>query len=112
VPSSGVTSTPSTHDVHDVPTTTPTPRCSCRQWLFLIESTPSLVFGAVMWCWLPSHPLSAWMLTPEERELVHLKVTAAKLGGGGGGEGAAGQHITRINRGSYGIGRFQAVNAT
>jgi hypothetical protein len=47
----------------------------CRQWLFLVESLPSLVIGGVIWCWLPSHPLTAWMLTPSQRELVHRKVT-------------------------------------
>jgi hypothetical protein len=54
-----------------------TPTCCglcCRQWLFLLEAVPSLLIGVVIWCWLPSHPLTAWMLTPAQQELVHLKV--------------------------------------
>lgn len=46
----------------------------CRQWLFIIEAIPSLLMGVVIWCWLPSHPLTAWMLTPRQRQLVHQKV--------------------------------------
>lgn len=45
-----------------------------RQWLFLLESVPSLIIGLVICVWLPSHPLTAWMLTPHQRELLHMKV--------------------------------------
>lgn len=48
----------------------------CRQWLFLMEAIPSLLIGALIWCLLPSHPLTAWMLMPAQRELVHSRVGA------------------------------------
>lgn len=45
------------------------------QWLFLLEAIPSLVMGLVIWFLLPSTPLTAWMLTPQQRELVHRRVS-------------------------------------
>jgi hypothetical protein len=46
-----------------------------RQWLFIIEGLPSVLLGVAMWIWLPSHPLwDAWMLTPQQREVVHARV--------------------------------------
>lgn len=44
------------------------------QYLFIIEGVPSVLLGLALLTWLPSTPLSAWMLTLEERELLHRKV--------------------------------------
>jgi hypothetical protein len=44
------------------------------QWLFIIEGVPSVLLGAAILTWLPSTPLTAWMLSAEERELLHRKV--------------------------------------
>ncbi|WIA31173.1 hypothetical protein OEZ86_001180 [Tetradesmus obliquus] len=44
------------------------------QWLFIIEGIPSVILGVAMMVFVPSHPLSAWMLTPRERKHLHLTV--------------------------------------
>jgi MFS family permease len=44
------------------------------QWLFIIEGVPSVLLGAAILTWLPSTPLTAWMLSTEERELLHKQV--------------------------------------
>lgn len=45
------------------------------QWLFIVEGVPSVILGMVTYWLLPSHPLwDAWMLTPQEREMLHLRV--------------------------------------
>uniref|UniRef100_A0A383VEN5 Major facilitator superfamily (MFS) profile domain-containing protein n=1 Tax=Tetradesmus obliquus TaxID=3088 RepID=A0A383VEN5_TETOB len=44
------------------------------QWLFIIEGLPSIALGAVMMLVLPSGPLTAWMLTPRERQFLHNRV--------------------------------------
>jgi hypothetical protein len=44
------------------------------QWLFIIEGVPSVLLGGAILTWLPSTPLTAWMLSAEERELLHRKV--------------------------------------
>eukprot|EP00878_Enallax_costatus_P014248 GHUV01014903.1.p1 GENE.GHUV01014903.1~~GHUV01014903.1.p1 ORF type:complete len:424 (+),score=46.11 GHUV01014903.1:395-1666(+) len=44
------------------------------QWLFILEGVPSFVLGLVMFVVVPSHPLMAWFLGPEERHLLHLQV--------------------------------------
>lgn len=47
----------------------------CRQWLFIVEGIPSVLLGMVTYWLLPSHPLwDAWMLTLQEREMLHLRV--------------------------------------
>lgn len=57
----------------------------CRQWLFIVEGIPSVILGMVTYWLLPSHPLwDAWMLTPQEREMLHLRVSDALLGKGNG----------------------------
>jgi hypothetical protein len=43
------------------------------QYLFIIEGVPSVLLGLAIMVWLPSTPLTAWMLSPEERELLHRK---------------------------------------
>jgi hypothetical protein len=48
------------------------------QWLFLIEGVPSVLLGVAIAVWLPSSPLSAAMLTEEERVLLHEKVNTAQ----------------------------------
>lgn len=46
------------------------------QWLFIVEGIPSVILGMVTYWLLPSHPLwDAWMLTPAEREALHLRVS-------------------------------------
>lgn len=48
---------------------------SCTQWLFIVEGIPSVLLGMATYWLLPSHPLwDAWMLTPAEREALHLRV--------------------------------------
>lgn len=47
------------------------------QWLFIIEGLPSIALGAVMMLALPSGPLTAWMLTPRERQFLHNRVRRA-----------------------------------
>lgn len=47
------------------------------QYLFILEGVPSVLLGLAMLVWLPSTPLSAWMLTHDERELLHRKVRDA-----------------------------------
>eukprot|EP00878_Enallax_costatus_P032050 GHUV01035143.1.p1 GENE.GHUV01035143.1~~GHUV01035143.1.p1 ORF type:complete len:433 (+),score=47.34 GHUV01035143.1:803-2101(+) len=44
------------------------------QWLFIIEGVPSVILGISMMIWLPSEPLTAWMLTPHQREMLHQTV--------------------------------------
>lgn len=44
------------------------------QWLFIIEGVPSVAAGLAMLAWLPSHPLSARMLTQQEAAAVHAAV--------------------------------------
>ncbi|KAF6256298.1 major facilitator superfamily domain-containing protein, partial [Scenedesmus sp. NREL 46B-D3] len=44
------------------------------QYLFIIEGVPSVLLGLAIMVWLPSTPLTAWMLSAEERELLHKKV--------------------------------------
>jgi hypothetical protein len=44
------------------------------QWLFIIEGVPSVAAGLAMLAWLPSHPLSAAMLTKQEAEALHAQV--------------------------------------
>lgn len=44
------------------------------QWLFIVEGVPSVLLGLVMFVVVPSHPLTAWFLRPEERHLLHHKV--------------------------------------
>jgi hypothetical protein len=44
------------------------------QYLFIIEGVPSVLLGLAIMTWLPSSPLTAWVLSPEERELLHRKV--------------------------------------
>jgi predicted membrane metal-binding protein len=52
--------------------------CICtavQQWLFIVEGIPSVLLGMATYWLLPSHPLwDAWMLTPAEREALHLRV--------------------------------------
>jgi ACS family tartrate transporter-like MFS transporter len=57
----------------------PVPWRPCLQWLFLIEGVPSVVLGVAIAVWLPSSPLSAAMLTADERVLLHEKVNQSKL---------------------------------
>jgi hypothetical protein len=49
------------------------------QWLFIIEGVPSVLLGAAMMLLLPSGPLTAWMLTPKERQFLHNKVRRSQL---------------------------------
>uniref|UniRef100_A0A383VZ56 Major facilitator superfamily (MFS) profile domain-containing protein n=1 Tax=Tetradesmus obliquus TaxID=3088 RepID=A0A383VZ56_TETOB len=44
------------------------------QWLFIIEGVPSVAAGLAMLAWLPSHPLSARMLTQQEAAALHAAV--------------------------------------
>ncbi|KAF8068182.1 abaQ [Scenedesmus sp. PABB004] len=44
------------------------------EWLFIIEGIPSVLLGFAMMALVPSHPLSAWMLSVEEREALHVTV--------------------------------------
>jgi hypothetical protein len=44
------------------------------QWLFIVEGVPSVAAGLAMLAWLPSHPLTAVMLTKQEAEALHAQV--------------------------------------
>jgi hypothetical protein len=44
------------------------------QWLFIVEGVPSVAAGLAMLAWLPSHPLTAAMLTRQEAEALHAQV--------------------------------------
>jgi MFS family permease len=44
------------------------------RWLFLIEGLPTIGVGLAVWGLLPSEPLSAWWLTPRQREALHHAV--------------------------------------
>lgn len=51
------------------------------QWLFVVEGIPSVLLGMVTFWLLPSHPLwDAWMLTAEEKEMLHLRVSHCCIG--------------------------------
>ncbi|KAF2133623.1 MFS transporter-like protein [Dothidotthia symphoricarpi CBS 119687] len=37
------------------------------QWLFILTGIPAVLFGTVVWIWMPNYPQDAKFLTPEER---------------------------------------------
>jgi ACS family tartrate transporter-like MFS transporter len=45
------------------------------QWLFLIEGVPSVLLGVAIAVWLPSSPLTAAILSREEGQLLHERVS-------------------------------------
>lgn len=47
------------------------------QWLFILEGIPSVLLGIVMLVVVPNGPLTAWFLTPEERQALHHEVHGA-----------------------------------
>jgi len=48
------------------------------QWLFLIETLPSLLLGAATWRWLPDTPREARWLTREERQWLLATIAAER----------------------------------
>ncbi|KAI8465365.1 MAG: major facilitator superfamily domain-containing protein [Monoraphidium minutum] len=48
------------------------------QWLFVLEGIPSVILGIAMLAVVPNGPRTAWFLSPEEGELLHLRVHGSK----------------------------------
>lgn len=51
------------------------------QWLFLVEAVPALIFGVIVYFYLPSGPEDAPWLSSEERQTI-ASALAAERGGG------------------------------
>ncbi|HEX3848346.1 MAG TPA: MFS transporter, partial [Steroidobacteraceae bacterium] len=50
------------------------------QWLFLVETVPSLALGILTWLYLPDSPRDARWLNPREREALTGKLEAERSG--------------------------------
>jgi ACS family tartrate transporter-like MFS transporter len=53
------------------------------QWLFAIETIPSLVLGLVTWVYLPDTPADAKWLTPDEQHWLERTLRQERLDAGG-----------------------------
>jgi ACS family tartrate transporter-like MFS transporter len=51
------------------------------QWLFLVEAFPALVFGVIVYFYLPSGPEDASWLSPEERQTIAAALAAERGNG-------------------------------
>jgi ACS family tartrate transporter-like MFS transporter len=50
------------------------------QWLFVLETVPSLALGILTWRYLPDAPRDARWLSPREREVLTRKLDAERAG--------------------------------
>ena len=44
------------------------------RWIIILEGIPTFILGIATWFWLADSPESAHYLTPDERELIHLRM--------------------------------------
>ncbi|KAI8472711.1 MAG: major facilitator superfamily domain-containing protein [Monoraphidium minutum] len=51
------------------------------RWLFLVEGLPTILVGLAVWALMASQPLSAWWLTPTQREALHRAVHGEEAAG-------------------------------